>query len=214
MKPRSPSSESAACTSAAPPPTTIPSSTAARVAEIASSRRCFFSLSSTSVCAPTLMTQTPPANFARRSCSFSLSHEESLVSISLRSSETRAATAALSPAPSTIVVASFVTTMRRAFPRSSIDTPSSFIPSSEEITCPPVRIAKSCNIALRRSPKPGALTATEVNTPRMRLTTKVESASPSMSSAMIKRGFDACATFSSKGRSSANAEILFAEIKM
>ena len=143
MNPRSPSRASAACTSAAPPPTTIPSSTAARVAEIASSRRCFFSLSSTSVCAPTLITHTPPASFARRSCSFSLSHDESLFSISLRSSETRAATAALSPAPSTMVVASLVTTMRRALPRSSRVTPSSFIPSSEEITCPPVSTAMS-----------------------------------------------------------------------
>jgi hypothetical protein len=39
----------------------MPSSIAARVAETASSIRCFFSLSSTSVAAPTLTTQTPPA---------------------------------------------------------------------------------------------------------------------------------------------------------
>jgi hypothetical protein len=37
----------------------MPSSTAAFVAETASSMRCFFSLSSTSVAAPTLMTATP-----------------------------------------------------------------------------------------------------------------------------------------------------------
>ena len=45
---------------ATPPPGTIPSSMAARVAERASSTRCFFSFSSTSVAAPTLTTATPP----------------------------------------------------------------------------------------------------------------------------------------------------------
>ena len=39
----------------------------------ASSMRSFFSFISTSVAAPTLMTATPPASFARRSCSFSRS---------------------------------------------------------------------------------------------------------------------------------------------
>ena len=67
---------------AEPPPATMPSSMAARVAEMASSMRCFFSLSSTSVCAPTLMTQTPPASLARRSWSFSRSQSESVRSIS------------------------------------------------------------------------------------------------------------------------------------
>ena len=43
------------------------------VVETASSMRCFFSLSSTSVPAPTLMMATPPAILARRSCSFSRS---------------------------------------------------------------------------------------------------------------------------------------------
>jgi hypothetical protein len=45
----------------------MPSSTAARAADTASSMRCFFSLSSTSVAAPTLMTTTPPDSLARRS---------------------------------------------------------------------------------------------------------------------------------------------------
>ena len=39
--------------------------------------RCFFSLSSTSVSAPTLMTQTPPESLASRSWSFSRSQSES-----------------------------------------------------------------------------------------------------------------------------------------
>ena len=191
---------------------TIPSSTAARVAEIASSRRCFFSFNSTSVCAPTLMTQTPPASFATRSCSFSRSQSESEAAISLRSSVTRAATRALSPAPSTMVVASFVITMRRARPRSSRVAASNFMPISEVITVPPVRIAISSSIALRRSPNPGALTAADEKTPRIRFTTRVDSASPSISSAMISSGLPACETFSRIGKSSASAEILFEEI--
>src|ERR671912_413466 len=48
-----------ACKNTTPPPGTMPSSRAARVAESASSTRCFFSLSSVSVAAPTLMTATP-----------------------------------------------------------------------------------------------------------------------------------------------------------
>jgi hypothetical protein len=58
---------------ATPPPGTMPSSTAARVACRASSTRAFFSFSSVSVAAPTLMMATPPTSLASRSCSFSLS---------------------------------------------------------------------------------------------------------------------------------------------
>ena len=43
----------------------------------------------------------------------------------------------------------------------------------------------SVSIASRRSPKPGALTATELKVPRILLTTSVARASPSTSSAMI-----------------------------
>ena len=50
---------------ATPPPGTMPSSTAARVACIAST---------TSVAPPTRITATPPASLASRSCSFSRSH--------------------------------------------------------------------------------------------------------------------------------------------
>ena len=47
----------------------------------------------------------------------------------------------------------------------------------------------SCNISLRRSPKPGALTAATFNEPRNLLTTKVAKASPSISSEIINNGF-------------------------
>ena len=63
----------AARSSATPPPGTMPSSTAARVALSASSTRAFFSFISVSVAAPTLITATPPASLASRSCSFSRS---------------------------------------------------------------------------------------------------------------------------------------------
>jgi hypothetical protein len=63
-----------------------------------------------------LTTATPPASFARRSWSFSRSKSESVFSISLFSCLIRALIASESPAPSMIVVASFVTTTRRARP--------------------------------------------------------------------------------------------------
>ena len=51
-------------------------------------------------------------------------------------------------------------------------------------------------MALRRSPKPGALTAATLTMPRMLFTTRVANASPSMSSAIINKGRPAFATFS------------------
>ena len=59
---------------AVPPPATIPSSTAAFVADNASSILSFLSFISTSVAAPTPITATPPAIFAKRSCRFSFSN--------------------------------------------------------------------------------------------------------------------------------------------
>ena len=73
---------------------------------------------------------------------------------------------------------------------------------SSVMTWPPVRIAMSCSIALRRSPKPGAFTAADLNVPRILLTTSVARASPSTSSAMITSGREVCMTFSSTGRRS------------
>ncbi len=66
-------STSVARSSATPPPGRIPSSTAARVACIASSTRSLRSFTSISDAPPTRITATPPASLARRSCSFSLS---------------------------------------------------------------------------------------------------------------------------------------------
>ena len=65
----------------------------------------------------------------------------------------------------------------------------------------------SSNIALRRSPKPGALTAQTFTMPRMLLTTKVARASPSTSSATINNGRPAFATASKIGSKSRMLEI-------
>ena len=90
---------------------------------------------------------------------------------------------------------------RLARPSMSSVTFSSLMPRSSEITWPPVRTAMSSSMALRRSPKPGALTAATFRPPRSLLTTSVASASPSTSSAMISSGLPVCTTASSSGSS-------------
>ena len=66
----------------------------------------------------------------------------------------------------------------------------------------------SSSMRLRRSPKPGALTATPVNVPRSLLTTSVASDSPSTSSAMISSGRPDWMTCSSTGSTSRTEPIL------
>ena len=63
-------------------------------------------------------------------------------------------------------------------------------------------------MALRRSPKPGALTATDLKVPRILLTISAASASPSTSSAITTSGLPLCMTFSSTGRTSFRLLIL------
>ena len=67
----------------------------------------------------------------------------------------------------------------------------------------------SWSIALRRSPKPGALTAAHCSVPRSLLTTSVASASPSTSSATIRIGWPCLATCSSSGSRSFMPLIFF-----
>ena len=69
-------------------------------------------------------------------------------------------------------------------------------------------------MALRRSPKPGALTAMHLKVPRILLTTRVARASPSTSSAMISNGLPLLAMFSSTGSRSFMLEIFFSWIRM
>ena len=192
----------------------MPSSSAARVACSASSTRCFFSFISVSVAAPTLTTATPPASFARRSWSFSRSKSESVFSISERIWLIRPSICDFSPAPSMIVVVSLVTTTRRAWPSCETCVFSSFRPISSVITSPPVRIAMSSSIRLRRSPNPGALTATPVKVPRSLLTTRVAS-----DLALDVLGDDhqrlaACITCSSTGSMSRTEPIFWFAIRM
>ena len=52
------------------------------------------------------------------------------------------------------------------------------MPRSSEISSPPVSTAMSWSMALRLSPKPGALAAEIFRTPRMRFTMRVASAVP------------------------------------
>ena len=79
---------------------------------------------------------------------------------------------------------------------------------------PPVRMAMSPSMALRRSPKPGAFTAQMFRTPRSLLTTSVVRASPSTSSAMINSGLPVWLTFSSSGIRSRRLLIFFSWIRM
>ena len=106
-----------------------------------------------------------------------------------------------------MMVFSLPTSILFAWPKSSILIVSNFKPTSSEITVPPVRIAISSSIAFLLSPKPGALTATVFKMPRMLLTTKVARASPSISSAIIRRGRLDLATCSSAGSKSLMLEI-------
>ncbi|CPU65577.1 Uncharacterised protein [Mycobacteroides abscessus] len=106
------------------------------------------------------------------------------------------------------MVSSFVTTTLRAWPSRSSVAFSSLRPTVSVMTWPPVRIAMSWSMALRRSPKPGALTATDLNVPRILLSTRVASASPSTSSAMMRSERPAFMTWSRTGSRSFTFEIL------
>ena len=72
----------------------------------------------------------------------------------------------------------------------------------------------SSSIRLRRSPKPGALTATAEKVPRSLLTTIVASDSPSTSSATIRSGLPAWITCSRTGRTSLTAPIFWFATRM
>ena len=119
-----------------------------------------------------------------------------------------------SPAPSTMVVLSLSTLTCLAWPSISKVASFSSMPTSEEMTVPPVRTAMSSSMAFLRSPKPGALTATQLKEPRSLLTTRVARASPSTSSAMISSFRPFCTTCSRRGRISWMLEIFLSVIRM
>ena len=72
----------------------------------------------------------------------------------------------------------------------------------------------SSSMRLRRSPNPGAFTATPVKVPRSLLTTRVASDSPSTSSATITSGLPLCITCSSSGSRSRTEPIFWFAIRM
>ena len=177
----------------------MPSSTAAFVAERASSILSFLSFISTSVAAPTPITATPPAILANRSCKFSLSNSLFVSSIWAFICFILVEISSFLPEPSTIIVFSFCTFICFALPNCSICVSFNSIPKSCEITSPPVRIAISSSIAFLLSPNPGALTATTFNTPLNLFNINVDNASLSMSSQIITNFPDDCIKFSSNG---------------
>ena len=118
------------------------------------------------------------------------------------------------PVPSMMVQSSLPTTTFFALPSSLVPTDSRLMPRSSNTALPPVTMARSSSIALRRSPKPGAFTAQHLNVPRSLFTTSVASASPSMSSATISSGRPLCAIFSSSGSMSLMLEIFFSWIRI
>mmetsp|Transcript_16627 Transcript_16627/g.33746 ORF Transcript_16627/g.33746 Transcript_16627/m.33746 type:complete len:297 (-) Transcript_16627:781-1671(-) len=203
------SSFCAAKSNAVPPPGTMPSSKAAFVAQSASFKRSFTSLTSTSLAPPTLMTATPPESFASRSFNLSFSYSDVVLSMASRMVSQRASMLVLSPAPSRITVSSLVMVTVLAVPSCVICTSSSLSPNSSEIISQPVNTAKSLSISLRLSPKPGAFTAATFKPPRSLLTMSNAKASPSMSSATMSNGFCTFATCSKIGRIGCTEEIFF-----
>ena len=87
-------------------------------------------------------------------------------------------------------------------------------PISSLMTVPPVSVAMSRSISLRRSPKPGALTASTEMVPLSLFTTSVARASPSTSSAMIRTGLPSWTAFSSAGSMSWMLEIFLSVMRM
>ena len=117
------------------------------------------------------------------------------------------------PLPPTKVVSSFLETTLLIVPKSSSSADSNLRPTSSVITLAPVNIAISCNISLRLSPKPGALTARALRVPLILLTTSVARASPSTSSAITTMFLLPFSTFSSKGNRSETADIFLSVTK-
>mmetsp|Transcript_89831 Transcript_89831/g.279565 ORF Transcript_89831/g.279565 Transcript_89831/m.279565 type:complete len:213 (+) Transcript_89831:483-1121(+) len=192
----------------------MPSSRAALVALRASLSLSLTSFTSTSLAPPTLMTATPPLSLARRSFILSFSYSEVEASMASRMVSHRSSICAFSPAPSSRTVSSFVTVTVLAVPSCVSCRSSSFPPTSSETSSAPVSTARSCIIALRLSPKPGAFTAATLRPPRSLFTISRASASPSMSSAMRSRGFCSLATCSRIGRMDCTEEIFFSWIRM
>ena len=192
----------------------MPSAIAARVADSASSTRCCSSASSALVGAPTRITATLPDSDPIRSVSTSSSMPNVARSISDRSCASRNSMASAEPAPPMIVVRSAVTRTCRARPICARVMFSRLKPECLLNTSPPVIVAMSSSLRSRRSPKPGALVATQRNTPLTWLCTSMLSAEPSTVSAMTTSGRGSRITLSSRGISCWTFEIFSLHSRM
>ena len=134
--------------------------------------------------------------------------------MALRIWPTRAEMASAEPAPSTMMVVSFCTFTWRAVPSISMVVSLMSMPRSEDTTVPPVRMAISSSISLRRSPKPGALMQHTFRVPRSLFTSRVDRASPSTSSATMSSFLPVCTTCSSRGSRSWMEEIFLSVSRM
>ena len=121
---------------------------------------------------------------------------------------------AFEPTPPTIVVVSLFTLTVWALPSISSWTSFRSKPNSVDTNLPPVRMARSSSMAFLLSPKAGAFTATTSNVPLSLLTTSVDRASPSRSSAMISSLPPCWTSSSSRGSISWIFDIFLSVIRM
>ena len=113
-----------------------------------------------------------------------------------------------------MVVVSLLIITFSAEPNISKVAASNSYPCDSDITVAPVITARSCNISLRRSPNPGALTAQTFKLPLILFTTRVDKASPSISSAMINISLPACNDCSRIGSNSFILDIFLSTINI
>mmetsp|Transcript_46071 Transcript_46071/g.73775 ORF Transcript_46071/g.73775 Transcript_46071/m.73775 type:complete len:344 (-) Transcript_46071:256-1287(-) len=140
---------------------------------------------------------------------------ESVFASSCLSCATRMSISSRDAASAMTMVESLVMVTLRALPKQSIVAFMTPSPRSFAMKVEPVTMAMSCSKLLRRSPKPGALMAATLSTPRSLLTTRVASASPVMSSAMIRRGSPPfCDTASRIGMRSLTVSIFWSVTRM
>mmetsp|Transcript_19898 Transcript_19898/g.52789 ORF Transcript_19898/g.52789 Transcript_19898/m.52789 type:complete len:217 (-) Transcript_19898:432-1082(-) len=187
----------------------MPSSSAAFVAHSASLRRSLISFTSTSLAPPTLMTATPPLSLASRSFILSFSYSDVEASMASRMVSQRCSIAAFSPEPSSITVSSLDIVTVLTEPSCSTFKSSSLPPVSSVMRSAPVRTARSCSMALRLSPKPGAWMAQQSTMPRSLFKMSVANTSFSMVSATMSTGLAACFAMVSIGMSSFCAKDIF-----
>jgi len=155
------------------------------------------------------MTATPPTSLARRLLKLFLVVVGGGV-LDLRADLLHTAfDVADLPAPSMIVVLSLsMTTFLAAAEVLKLD----ILELDAEVfvmALPPVSVAMSSSMALRRSPKPGALTRRTAAVPRSLLTTRVASASPSTSSGDDQEGLAHLGGSGSSNGSRSFMELIF-----